>query len=326
MKACYFIQTHKNPKQIYRLVQTIKNLSPNAQVLIGHDFTSCHLDFTPLEHLSDVHLLKINRPGIRRDFSLLQPYLQAIDWLFANNSDFSWLFYLSGQDYPTQPLSKVENFLATTDYDGFIVCVDVFGPQSPWEKEEVIKRYYYQHYRLPNWAKWAKRVLIKALKTQKSTPSIDLPAKNTPLNDNFVKLKASKVKKFTSISLPAKKTPFNDNFVCYGGSQWHTLSKKCVEYIRDFVKNNHSYVQYYKRTLVPDESFIQTILINNRDLKLCNDNKRYIDFIGTDSDHPRILTSQDYDTITNGSFHFARKFEQDTSILDMLEAHMLVSI
>ena len=304
MKVCYFIQSHKNPQQIYRLVQTIKNLSPNAQVLIGHDFTSCYLDLTPLQHLSDVHLFRLSRPGIRGDFSLIQPYLQAIDWLFANNSDFDWLFYLSGQDYPTQSLAIVENFLATTDYDGFISYFDVFSSQSLWEKDDAIRRYFCQYYRVPS---WAKKIVTKMVRFQKYTPFL------IPIYYDC------------SIGMLARKTPFNDNFLCYGGSQWHTLSRKCVEYIRDFINNNDSFVKYYKKTLVPDESFIQTILLNNQSLKLCSDNKRYRDFTGTDGGHPRILTSLDYDTITNGSFHFARKFEQDTNILDMLEAYMFAN-
>ncbi|WP_202807238.1 beta-1,6-N-acetylglucosaminyltransferase [Synechocystis sp. PCC 7509] len=286
-------------------MQTIKNLSPHAQVLIGHDFTSCFLDFTPLRYLSDVHLLKIRRPGIRGDFSLLQPYLQAIDWLFANNSDFDWLFYLSGQDYPTQPLSKVENFLDKTDYDGFIHYANLLSPASPWKKEEVIKRYFYQHYRLP---KWVKKFLAKVLRFHKF-----IPMTISIFFDDLV------------VGMLAKKTPFHDNFLCYGGSQWHTLSRKCVGYIKTFIANNKSFVKYYQKTLVPDESFIQTILINNQSFNFCNDHKRYIDFTGTNEGRPRLLTNQDYEILTNGNFHFARKFEQDTKILDMLEAYLFAN-
>ncbi len=304
MKVCYFIQSHKNSQQIYRLVQAIKTLSPNAQVLIGHDFTSCHLDFTPLQHLSDVYLFKTSRSGIRGDFSLIEPYLQAIDWLFANNCDFNWLFYLSGQDYPTQPLSHIEKFLAATDYDGFINYFDVFSSESLWSKEEAVKRYFCQYYRLPN---WSGKFLTKALIIQKFTPLI--------ISIYYGCL----------IGAPANKIPFHRNFLCYGGSQWHTLSRKCVKYIKDFMINNGSTVKYYKKTLVPDESFIQTILINNKNLKLCNDNKRYVDFTGTDNGHARVLTSRDYETLISGKFHFARKFEQNTSILDMLETHMFAN-
>ncbi len=301
MKVCYFIQTHKNPQQIFRLIQTIKSSNSSAQIIIGHDFTSSYLDATVLQSLSDVHILKIEQSGIRGDFSLLQPYLQAIDWLFTNNSDFDWLVYISGQDYPTQPIAEIESFLSRTDYDGFMQYFDTSSSECLWEEDEVVKRYFSQYYRLPN---WTKKLLLRALVIQKFTPII--------LSVYYGSL----------IGLPAKETPFDKQFICYGGSQWHTLSRKCIQYIRDFIRENESLVKYYKKTLVPDESFIQTILLNSHKFKICSDNKRYIDFTETDWGHARILTNRDYETITNGDFHFARKFEQDTDILNMLDAYM----
>lgn len=299
MKACYFIQTHKNPEQIYRLVRTIKKSSPTAQVLIGHDFTSCHLDITPLQDLPEVALIRGNSPAIRGDFSLLQPYLNAINWLFEHNSDFEWLVYLSGQDYPTQPLSKIEDFLSKTDYDGFMEYFDVFSNECLWDVSEVVKRYFSQYYRLP---KWTGRFLLRMWKIQQFTPII------------FSVFYGS------LIGLPAKQTPFDDKYICYGGYQWHTLSRKCVQYLKSFVTENPSMINYYKKTLVPDESLVQTILINSKLFKICNKNKRYVDFTGTDWGHARLLKNKDYGTITDGNFHFARKFEQDVDILDMLDA------
>jgi hypothetical protein len=167
MKVCYFIQSHKNPRQIYRLVQTIKKSSPFAQIIIGHDFTSSYLDITILQDLSDVHLIKIEQPAIRGDFSLLQPYLQAINWLITNNSNFDWLIYISGQDYPTQPISKMEDVLAKTTYDGFMLYFDI--SQCPWQENEVFNRYLCQYYRLPN---WAGKILARALVITKFTPIV----------------------------------------------------------------------------------------------------------------------------------------------------------
>lgn len=56
-------------------------------------------------------------------------------------------------------------------------------------------------------------------------------------------------------------------------------------------------------------------------LKLCNNHQRYMEFIG-DSAHPRILTEKDESTLTNGSFQFARKFDQDSKILDVLDEYI----
>lgn len=295
MTVCYFIQTHKNPDQIYRLVRTIKQSSPTAQVLLGHDFTSCPLNMTPIQNLSDVYLLRSDVLPIRGDFSLLQPYLNAINWLFEHNSNFEWLIYISGQDYPTQPISKIEEYLANTEYDGFIQYWDVASRSA----QNNLNRYFYQYYRFPEWTRW----LLK---------KISIIQNFTPIHYYFTY--------GLLVGIPAKSTPFNDKFICYRGSQWHTLSRKCIYFIKDFVSSHPEIVNYYRKTIVPDESFIQTILVNSNLFKLCNDYKRFIEFLPGES-HPRILTSKDYSTISNGSFHFARKFDldKDPEIFNMLD-------
>ncbi len=81
-------------------------------------------------------------------------------------------------------------------------------------------------------------------------------------------------------------------------------------------------MEYYQKTVVPEESFVQTILVNNKKLNLVNDDKRYIDYTNAIAGSPRTLTVQDYATITKGNFHFARKFDlkQDAEILDKLDS------
>ncbi|MBD2771728.1 beta-1,6-N-acetylglucosaminyltransferase [Iningainema tapete] len=303
MKVCYFIQTHKNPQQIYRLVRTIKNSSPTAQILIGHDFTSSSLDITPLQDLSDVHLLKIQFRPLRGDFSLIQPYLNAINWLLEHNSDFDWLVYLSGQDYPTQSLAESEAFLAQTEYDGFIRYWDVFSEECPWDKEKVLERYFYKYWRIPGRYTYNLLLKIQKLWLIKLTP-LKFYLTYGPL-----------------VGLPSKSTPFKEQFICYGGRQWHTLSRKCTDYIRQFIQTNPHIVSYYQKTVCSDESFIQTVLVNSKKFNLCNDDKRFIEIAKTWGGHPRILTKQDYATLTNSSYHFARKFDPkaDVEILNMLD-------
>ncbi|MEG5000117.1 beta-1,6-N-acetylglucosaminyltransferase [Microcoleus sp. B4-D4] len=306
MKICYFIQTHQNPQQIYRLVRTIKKSSPNSQILINHNFNRCDLDLTPLQELSDVHLLTNQEYLIRADFSCqVEPYLNAIDWLFANNSDFDWLINLTGQDYPTQPLSKTEDFLAKTNSDGFIRYWDVLAEGIPWETQKGFKRYYCRYWRIPGrWSYSFLKEFQQLSAVQKLTP-LQFYLSYGPL-----------------VGIPRRSTLFSDRFICYGGWAWYTLSRKCAAYIKDFVNTRPDFVDYYQKTVVPEESFIQTILVNNKNLNLVNDDKRYIDYTNAIAGSPRTLTVQDYATITNGNFHFARKFDikQDAEILDKLDS------
>ena len=299
MKVCYFIQAHKNPDQVYRLVKTIKSSSPSAQVLIGYDFTNSYLDMAPFQGLSDVNLIRGDFPVRRAEFSALQPYLNAVNWLFDQESDFDWLAYISGQDYPVQPLSQVDKFLSETDYDGFIQYFNVFSDESLWNVEQGLKRYFYQYIRLP-----------------KSTTGL------------FKKLR--RFKKYTKfqfdlisgvrIGLPSSQHPFNEDFICYGGNQRHFLSRKCTMFLKQFIGDNPTFVKYYQKTFTPEESFVQTILVNSNKFKLFNEHKIYDDYRNNIDGHPKILTVEDYPEIINGNYFFARKFAQDSEILDRLDS------
>lgn len=42
-------------------------------------------------------------------------------------------------------------------------------------------------------------------------------------------------------------TPFNDEFICYKGSAWWTLSRRAIDYIRDFFEERPNVVDFYRR-------------------------------------------------------------------------------
>ena len=315
MKVLYLIQTYRNPEQIYRLVQILKKSSPTSQILVSHNFTTCNLDTTLLKNLSGVEVLRLRDKGGRGTFSLIQGYLDAIDWLFSHNTEFDWLINLSGQDYPTQPLSQIEKFLAETKYDGFLKYFEAFSDSkhNPWGTKDSRNRYLYQY--------WRSGVYI---------PRNSLPDKIlnrlVPVFYNaqpFIRL--DWILDSLRVGVIATSNPFNEKFLCYGGSYFHTLSRKCVQFLYESSKQNVELVDYYKKTFIPDESFIPTVLVNSGLFNLCNDYKRYIDWSNYKDDSPRILTSEDYASLIKDDIHFARKFDtaQDSRILDMLDERIL---
>lgn len=316
MRILYLIQTFKNQEQIYRLVQIIKKSSPESIVLISHDFTASDLAIGPLINLSEVEILRLNGKGGRGDFSMIQGYLDALEWAFSHNIEFDWLINLSGQDYPTQPLPLIEKFLAETEYDGFLQYFDALSDseRNPWGVKETRDRYFYQYWRsgvsIPPNSLFSKIVNRVVLGINNIQPLIRL----CWLYDCIM------------VGVSANSRLFNEKFSCYGGSYYHTLSKKCVQYLYNFSQENPDFVEYYKNTICPNESYVQTVLINSGLFNLCNSYKRYIKFLkDQDGSHPRTLTSEDYPTLIKDDIHFARKFEpaKDSRILDTLEARIL---
>jgi hypothetical protein len=49
-----------------------------------------------------------------------QDNLPKSRWLEEEKFDFDWLITTSGQDYPVQPLHRIESFLENTSRDAFV--------------------------------------------------------------------------------------------------------------------------------------------------------------------------------------------------------------
>lgn len=99
------------------------------------------------------------------------------------------------------------------------------------------------------------------------------------------------------------------DMVFYGGQQWMVLSIDAVSYLTQFVNEHPKIWDVFKYSFAPDELFIQTILCNNKSLKIVNRPTHYARFKGFDSS-PDYLTAAEIDVLkTKGEFLFARKYE-----------------
>ena len=112
----------------------------------------------------------------------------------------------------------------------------------------------------------------------------------------------------------------------YGGSQWFCLHKKHVEYVLSFLDEHPEVVSFYKRSLIPDEMFFQTILMNSGiQEEIINDNKRYTDWSKKCTPLPATLLTEDVPRLERSGMFFARKFDtsMDSKVLDILDTRLL---
>ena len=303
MRACYFLQTHIHPDQIHRLVRTLKAGSPEARVLLGHDFHSCPLDLAPVADLQGIDLFGFEGPLDRAGMGIIEPYFQALDWLAEHEVDFDWLIYLTGQDYPTLPIAQAEDFLRQSGRDGFLSHWDIRARPGYWgDSRRGLRRYLYQYRPAPPWMGFLKG--INSLQSRyhlSSTYGLRLGVRADP-------------------------SPFSTAFPCSAGDQWQALSRPVVEYLRTALRERADLVEYFRHTLCPCEAIVQTLLVNSpHKFDLANDSLRYVDFTGTRDGRPRLLGASDFATITNGSYHFARKIDRrtDGGLLDRLDDWLL---
>lgn len=127
------------------------------------------------------------------------------------------------------------------------------------------------------------------------------------------------------ISLISLDRTFLKNVTPYIGGQWMILTRQCCEFICNSTEVK-KFENYYTNTLIPDESFFQTVLMNTSFTGiLINDDKRAIIWV-PDGDiklRPKTFTHDDFDFLKLGGNLFARKFDDnvDGNIIDKLKFH-----
>jgi hypothetical protein len=111
--------------------------------------------------------------------------------------------------------------------------------------------------------------------------------------------------RFSPKSRMAKQFP---DMLFYGGQQWMVLSWDAVDYLIGFVRKNPRIWDVFRHSFASDELFIQTILCNNKYLKILNKPTHYVRFNGFDSSPDYLKDSEINELKNSGAFLFARKY------------------
>lgn len=126
-----------------------------------------------------------------------------------------------------------------------------------------------------------------------------------------------------NISDKTHKREFMKDVIPYIGGQWMILTRNCCEFICNSTEVK-KFEDYYLNTLIADESFFQTVLMNTSfNGILVDDDKRAIIWI-PDGDiklRPKTFTETDLDFLQKGDHLFARKFDDnvDDKIINSIE-------
>ncbi|MBI4916622.1 MAG: core-2/I-branching enzyme [Acidobacteria bacterium] len=298
MRCTYLIQSHTQPALLARLVTTLRSAS-DAAILVVHDASRVPLDETVLAGTGAI-VIQRRAPVRRGRFSCLEPYLEGVAHLLAAGEPFDWLVYLSGQDYPVRPVSAIESDLSGGRADAFLAHWDIASPDSPWPLRRARRRYFHQYAELPD----------------RLTPFLRLLHPVEALTPLQLYLTYGAL-----VGWPARRTPFSESFRCFGGSMWHALSVACVAYLAAELERRPELVSYYRRTVVPDESLVPTVLANHASFRIVADNRRFADVDEQPGGHARVLGPADLEELTSGRYDFARRFDLDASaaLLDALD-------
>ncbi|NTW32736.1 MAG: beta-1,6-N-acetylglucosaminyltransferase [Bacteroidetes bacterium] len=331
MKLAYVILAHKNAPQVKRLYDRLNN---KDSIFVFHICTTSESSFyKELKQLlgkqDNVFFCK-REDGTLFSFTLIKGILNALNLLIKNNIEFDYVNLISGQDYPIKTNEYISDFFNKNKGKEFIE----FWPMYPIKNPETYPNHRWgadrQLYRID-------RFNVKFLGKKHSIPEvesrrlIDHNLYNTLKIFLFESPKYIREKRwseeaillFFSRILPhRRKIP--ENLEIYGGHGWWSITKECAEYVVNFSKKNKKFNKFFKFTLIPDEMYFQTLIVNSPFKKQIENNFiRKIEW--QNGAHPIFYKKEHFPILKNTPSLFARKFDTtvDSEILDVIDKELL---
>lgn len=286
--------------QSKRLIRTLNRMFGDPPIACHHDFgkNPRFIEDCP----ANVRLVRPHVATKWGDFSCVEAMIRALRLLYERSDGPRWFAFLSGSDYPIKPAATILRELAESEYDGHIEHRLVSEGDLAYPPDESCLQ------------TWKGESWLRQCHRRYCSRRVDLPGINRYLRPSKRTLWLEHPV-FTKGHLP-----FSPEFKCYAGEVWFCANDRCARSILKFYETDRRVTVHYRKTLVPEESYLQTVLGNDRSLTLSQNYLRYVDWTSGRS-NPRLLTEADLPHLAQSGAHFARKFDDksDGKVLDAID-------
>jgi hypothetical protein len=333
MKLAYIILAYKDVEQVSRLIDRLRT---NNSVFVIHVCKNARKNYKHdlIELQGDVHDMFFckRENGMHFYWGLVQGTINALQFLIDKKIEFDYVNLISGQDYPIKTNEEITDFFNKNKGKQFIK----YWPFFPSEGSEFFENHpwgeHRQLYRIDRYnIKFSGR--INPIPEIETGRYVDFPFWRTLkifIFESKMHLKNQKwISEFLIFCLSRilprrRKIPTSIDF--YGGKTWWSITKDCAEYIVNVNAKKNQYKDFFKYSLIPDESYFQTVIMNSKFKdSVVNDYVREIIWEGGDGTHPITFQAKDIELLKNSDMLFARKFDLqvDTVILDLIDKEIL---
>jgi hypothetical protein len=288
IKMGFTVLSHTANPLHARLLSKLNQLYDFPPIVIHHDFFQSPFPLHPKEMSSNVVVLKRYCKTRWGTFSLINAFLLGLQELYEKHCP-DWFSNLSVSCYPVADGPSVLSELSKTPYDAFLGSTMVYPElQIP----------------CPASMETMGEILLS-------------PALPTHTSDV-----ASWLDKACSRYVHTEHTGtlFGPQFGCFVGAQWFTGNAKAADILIGSRRELPNLFHHYANVHAPDESFCQTVLCNHKQINICKNNRRFVNW-HTKGMHPLDLTLIDYPRIVESRCYFARKvsLEKSNTLLDALD-------
>ena len=279
MKIAYLILAHAHPRQLGRLAARLAG--PGVHLYL-------HIDANTPPDIYRAMQDSVEQSNLPATWIARQPcrwggfsLVEATLHLMraALADGCDWLILLSGQDYPLQAHHVIASRLLRSGMAGFI-------DMRAQAQFDVRYRFESFHCERLN-GKAADRWLQKLQRTL-----------------NHMGLRRH-------LPLPLQQV--------YAGSQWWMLSAPVCRWLLDFCEAYPRIIPFFRRTLVPDEMFFQTLLAHSAFASQLQADPLRLILWPEGAWSPRTMTEDDIPQLLASSALFARKFAPDGHVSTLLD-------
>jgi len=289
----FVLMTHTQPEQVACLCKRLSKMFGNPPIAIHHDYSQSHLD--PAILPAQVQLVKNWVPTAWGKPVLLDAYFKALRLLYESSAP-DWAVCLSGADYPVCSAQQILADLGETKADAWLDFREISeGCVQPADANSIAATY-----KTEQWMKTARDRYV----------AFDLIPfrirKHIGMRNRTVFVRHPVLTRLFA--------PFSPKFRPFAGDFWHSINRRAAEALLDDTEESRALHRFYqKRRPIPDESYVQTILLNRPELTIENNNRRYAIWL-KNARSPRPIGHGDIPDMLASGAHFARKFPLDLEL------------
>lgn len=279
MKLAFLMQCHKNPKQINMLIEYLNH--PNIDFYIHVDKKS-DVSSQIIKKGSVIILPEEQRVDVKwGTFSQVQATLNLMNYAYKREKyDFYWL--ISGQDFPLASADQIISFL-DSNLDSNYIDLSISKNNGALYDTNFDKRnqivYYSWMFKRDFKHRLLKRIWVEITGGYNRTFRVFL-------RKNYL------------------------DFKFYFGSSWWCINGAFFTYVINYLETHMEYVNFFKKSCCPDESFFQTLIMNSDYAGSRREHLLYVDWSESNSS-PKTITCKDLSKAFNSGKFFVRKIDME---------------
>lgn len=249
----YLLLTHKAAPGVEDLTDRLRHLSPTCHVVVHHDSRSAEVPWAgqppPGTHLVD------RGPVDWGGWTMIVATLRLLRYA-TDRLDAGWFVLLSGQHRPVVDLSSWEALTAGSGADAIVDAVALparlrFGPGDR-EANQFLARSVHQWRLMPR-PRW-----------EPAHRAVGALSKLSRWAHPVTKLEYVHRRDAWAWGLHRSASPVR-GWTFYRGSQWLVLNRRAADAI---LRVDPGVVDWFSRSWIPDETFLQTLLHNTPGLSI----------------------------------------------------------